>query len=39
MGRSYVPHEAKQGLDLCNTLLVDGGSSRPLWQVALCELA
>ena len=39
MGRTNVPHEAKQGLDLGNTLLVDGGSSRPLWQVALCKLA
>ena len=39
MGRTYVPHQAKQGLNLCYTLLVDGGPSRALWQVALCEFA
>lgn len=39
MGRTYVPHQAKQGLDLCNTLLVDGGPPRALWQIALRELA
>ena len=38
MGRTYVPHETKQGLHFRNTVLVDGGSPGPLGQVALCEL-
>lgn len=39
MGRSYVPHQAQQGLHLSHPLLVDGGPPGSLGQVALCKLA